>query len=217
MSVQREFSIRRRRAGLVDMITPNRTGAGIAAYTIETATNFDGIFAAIITNQQGFLDDDPTTGINRAVLDSMPGQNHRFVFNPATFSITDTGQFWLRLKQLNAAGATVATSPPVLVLPESERHSRSRIILKGTAPNGAAVANSLHIYLPFGCANLVVQNQESATHLFVATTVGGTETDLSPDALPEFTTYDGVVEQLLVRGGGATAVFSAHFVAAYPI
>jgi hypothetical protein len=213
MSVQREFSIRRRRAGLVDLITPNRTGAGIAGYTIETATNFDGVYSAIITNRTGYLDD----AINQAVLDPMPGQNHRFVFNPTTFSITDTAGFWLRLKQIDATGSTVATSPGVLVLPESERHARQRIIIRGTAPNQASVASSLRFYLPFGCANLVVQNQEGATHLFVATNVNGPETELAPDALPEFTTYDGVVEQLLVRGGGATAVFSCHFVAAYPI
>jgi hypothetical protein len=75
----------------------------------------------------------------------------------------------------------------------------------------------LYLYLPFGCANLVIQNQETATHLFLATTVGGAETDLTPDALPEFTCFDGVVEQILVRGGGATAVFSAHFVQAFAI
>jgi hypothetical protein len=213
MSVQREFSIRRRRAGLVDMITPNRAGAGIAGYTIEAATNFDAAYAAVITNRTGYLDDT----INQAVLDPMPGQNHRFVFNPTTFGLTDTAQFWLRLKQLDSTGATVATSPGVLVIPESERHTRSRILIKGTAPNQASVATSLYLYLPFGCANLVIQNQETATHLFLATTVGGGETDLTPDALPEFTCFDGVVEQILVRGGGATAVFSAHFVQAFAI
>jgi hypothetical protein len=195
------------------MITPNRAGAGIAGYTIEAATNFDAAYAAVITNRTGYLDDT----INQAVLDPMPGQNHRFVFNPTTFSITDSAQFWLRLKQIDGTGATVATSPPVLVLPDNERHSRSRIIIKGTAPNQASVANSLYLYLPFGCSNLVVQNQETATHMFVATSVGGPETELAPDALPEFTTYDGVVEQLLVRGSGATAVFSCHFVQSYPI
>jgi hypothetical protein len=215
MSVQREFLIKRRRAGLVDLLTPNRTGAGIAGYTIETATNFDAAFTPIITNQTGFLDDNPTTGINRAVLDPAPGQNHRFVFNPTTFSITDTSQFWLRLLQINAAGATVATSPAVLVLPESERHTRQRIIIQGTAPSGATVANSLRLYMPFGCANFVIQNHEAATNLLVATTVGGAETLLSPNALPEFSTFEGVVEQILVRGSGATAAFSAHFVSSY--
>jgi hypothetical protein len=152
-------------------------GSGVAAYTWEWATNFDAAFTAFITNRQGFLDTNPTTGINQAVLDPAPGQNHRFVFNPTTFSITDAGQFWLRMKQLDASGVTLATSPPVLVLPESERHTRQRIIIAGTAPNGASVATSL----------------------------------------PEFSTFDGVVEQILVRGGGATAAFSAHFVMAYPI
>jgi hypothetical protein len=217
MSLLREFFIRRRRAGLVDLITPNRTAAGIAGYTLEWAANFDGAFAAVFTNRTGFLDDNPTTGIPQAVLDPAPGQNHRFVFNPLTFSIVDAGQFWLRLKQLNPAGATVATSPPVLVLPESERHTRTRIIIAGTAPSGATVASSLQLYLPGGVTNLVVQNQEAATHMFIATNVLGPETELAPDALPEFTTYDGVVEQLLVRGAGATAAFSAHFVMAYPV
>jgi len=217
MSLLREFSIRRRRAGLVDLLTPNRTGAGIAGYTIEWAANFDAAFTAIITNQMGFLDDNPTTGIPQAVLDPAPGQNHRFVFNPTTFAITDAGQFWLRLKQLDPTGATVATSPPVLVLPESERHTRTRIIIAGTAPTGATVANSLRLYLPGGVTNLVVQNQETVTKMYIATNVLGPETELAPNALPEFTTYDGVVEQLLVRGAGATAAFSAHFVMAYPV
>lgn len=217
MSVSREFSIRRRRAGLVDLLTPNRVGSGIAAYTWEWATNFDAAFTAFITNRQGFLDTNPTTGINQAVLDPAPGQNHRFVFNPTTFSITDAGPFWLRLKQLDASGATLVTSPPVLVLPESERHTRQRIIIAGTAPSAATVATALRLYLPGGVTNLVVQNQETVTKMYVATNVLGPETELAPNALPEFTTYDGVVEQILVRGGGATAAFSAHFVMAYPI
>lgn len=217
MSVQREFFIRRRRAGLVDLVTPNRTSTGIAGYTLQWAANFDGVFAAIVSNRLGFLDDNPTTGISQAVLDPAPGQNHRFVFNPTTFGITDTSHFWLRLLQLDSTGATVATSPPVLVLPESERHTRQRVIIQGTAPNQASVAASLRLYLPGGVTNLVIQNQETATHLFVATNTTGPETDLSPDALPEFGTFDGVVEQILVRGGGATAAFSAHFVMPYPI
>lgn len=213
MSVLREFSLKRRRAGLLDLLTPNRTGAGILGYTWEWAANFDGVFAAIITNKQGYLD----SSIDQAVLDPAPGQNHRFVFNPTTFSITDTSQFWLRMKQVNAAGATVATSPPVMVIPESERHSRTRLIIQGTAPSGASIASSQRLYLPGGVTNLIIQNQETTTKLYVATNAAGPETELTPDALPEFTVYDGVVDQIIVRGGGATAVFSAHFVMAYPI
>lgn len=216
MSLLREFSIRRRRAGFVDMITPNRTGAGIYGYTFEWATNFDAVFTAFITNRKGFLDDTPSTGIPQAVLEPMPGQNHRFVFNPTSFGITDAGPFWIRMKQLNSAGGTVATSPPVLVVPESERHQKTRIIIKGTAPSAADITGSLWIYLPFGAANLFVQNQEGTTHMFVAMNTLGPETELAPDALPEFPTYEGVVEQLIVRGGGATAVFSAHFDYANP-
>jgi hypothetical protein len=215
MSVLREFSIKRRRAGLVDLLTPNRTSEGIAAYTIEWAANFDGVFAPIITNRQGYLDDAPVTGINPAVLDPAPGQNHRFVFNPTTFSITDASQFWLRLLQLNSAGATVATSPPVLVLPESERHTRQRVIIAGSAPNAATVAGSLRLYMPFGCANFQINNQDAAVSLFVATNVAGPETELLPSALPEFPTFEGVVEQILVRGAGAAVNFSAHFVISY--
>lgn len=217
MSLQREFSIRRRRAGLVDMITPNRAAAGIAGYTFEWATNFDAAFTAFITNRTGFLDDNPTTGIPQVVLEPMPGQNHRFVFNPLTFSIVDAGSFWLRMKQLNSAGATVATSPAVLVLPESERHNKTRVIIKGNAPNAADVSGSLQIYLPFGAANLFVQNQDTVNSLFLAMNTLGPETELAPDALPEFPTYEGVVEQLVVRGGGAIVAFSAHFDFANPI
>jgi hypothetical protein len=202
----------------MDVITPNRTGSGIVGYTWEWATNFDAAFTAIITNRMGFLDDNPTTGIPQVVLEPMPGQNHRFVFNPTTFSINDAGSFWLRMKQINAAGATVATSPPVLVLPESERHTRLRVIIQGNAPNAATVAGSLQIYLPFGAANLFVQNQEptGGHSLFLAMNTLGPETELAPDALPEFPTYEGVVDQLIVRGSGAVVAFSAHFDYAAP-
>lgn len=207
MSVEREFSIHRRRAGIVDLLTPVR--AGTANYTLEWAQNFDGVFAPIITQATGYFDDDP--GVNRAALDQAPGRNHRFVFNPTTFGINDASAFWLRLIQNDAGGAPIATSPPVLVLPESARHTRNRVAIAGNAPNAATIAGSLRLYLPFGANNLFLTNEDIANSLFLAFSATGPEMRLRPGNVPEFA-EDGVIEQMLVRGDGAIVRFSAHFI-----
>lgn len=209
MSVQREFSIRRRRAGIVDLLTP--VTPGTASWDIEWAQNFDGVFAAIISAATGYFDDAATTGINRAALDQAPGRNHRFVFNPTTFGINDASSFWLRVIQNDAGGAPIATSPPVLVLPESERHTRIRIAISGNAPNAATVAGSLRLYLPFGASNLFLTNEDGANDLMLAFNTLGPEMRLGPGVTPEFA-ENGVIEQLVVRGDSAIVPFNAQFI-----
>ena len=211
MSEFREFSIRRRRTHLLDIITPMRTG--IAGYSIQWASNFDVAFATIISNLQGYRD--PT--IPQAVLDPAPGQNCRFVFDPASYGITDDDAFWLKLLQHDATGATVATSAPVLVVPERERHARLRIAIAGAAPSGATVLDSLKIYLPFGAANLFVHNRNANKSMFLAFNPTGPEIELEPNALPEFPTYEGQIEVIYVRGDGISVNFGAHFILSAPV
>lgn len=205
--MNRLFKIVRRRPHIVDFYTPYVYGVDL--YRIKSAANFDGVFAAIINSTNvGFLDDN----VNRNVLDTQPttGTDVRIVFDPTTYAIDDTKPFWLQLARVTG-GVETLVGAPTLVLPDTARHGLGIVIIRGSAPNGASVANSLQLDLPMLMQDFKIHNEDGATPLFIATEAGGPEQKFLGNLSIQSWSLVGTQGSLYVRGGGATAVFSASF------
>jgi hypothetical protein len=216
--MSRDFNVIRRRTGIVDMLTPKR--ANVGGYRIQAAPNFDGSFVTLFTApiSSGYLD----PAINREVLHSVNNRDHiRMVFNPNTFTgaagITDAKNFWIRFVPVDLAGSAGTPGNPSLVLTDTDHTGNSRILIAGTAPNGASIANSLQLDLPFTSQDLYIKNEQAAagTALFVADFAGGSEQQIS--AQETLSIFHGPVDTLVVRGAGGTVAFSASFTNYLPI
>lgn len=208
----RDFTVIRRRPNYLDIITPKRVN--VAGYRLQAATNFDQSFTTILTASigSGYLD----PSINPSVISSVNNNDHiRIVFNPNTFTgtagITDTKQFWLRFVPVDFAGSAGTAGARGLILTDSDRIGNSRMQIAGTAPQGAAVANSLQLDLPCAAQDFYIKNENAAAGnaLYVSTTPNGAEIQVSGQETMK--AFDGMVSTLYVRGSGGTAAFSASF------
>lgn len=215
----RDFGVLRRRPGIVDILTPKQPGV-VKGYRFQAATNFDGSFVTLFTADigSGYLDGT----INPVVLTSVNNQDAvRVVFNPNTFTgtagITDDQHFWLRMVPIDFAGSVGTAGSPGLIIPDDETHATGRVIIRGSAPNGAAIANSLRLDFPCRMQDLHIRNNEASggTTLFVATAVGGSERPIAPQEVSNM--YQGAAGCLFVRGGGAIVNFSADFTQYLPL
>jgi hypothetical protein len=215
--MNRLFKIGRRRPHIVDFYTPLTQGLDTAGYQIAWAQNFDGVFTPIITaTNVGFLD--PNVSIYK--VDSQPttGTDVRIVFDPTSYSITDTSSFWLQFSQITGAVPTLV-SAPTLILPDSALKGQGNVTIAGTAPMGAGSANSLQLDLPFVAQNFQITNTAAAGGhtLFVSTEAGGPEMQIGPGlGFPGYQTIWGAQPSIWVRGGGGTVTFSATFTLAFP-
>lgn len=208
----RDFTVIRRRPNFLDLITPKRVG--VAGYRLQAATNFDQSFTTILTApiSSGYLD----PAINPTMISAINNNDHiRIVFNPNTFTgtagIVDTKQFWLRFVPVDFAGSAGTAGARCLIVTDGERIGNSRMQIAGTAPQGAAVANSLQLDLPCAAQDFYIKNENVAAGngLYVATTLGGAEIQVSGQETMK--AFDGSVTSLYVRGSGGTAAFSASF------
>lgn len=213
--MNRLFGIARRRANYVDLLTP--FAYGVDGYRLKWATNFDASFTTFITSSNvGFVD----PAINPYVIDAQPlggftgligsGRNIRIVFNPATYSIPDASSFWLQFVPVTA-GVEGTAGAPTLVLSESAHHGIGMVTIEGTAPLGAASANSIQLDLPRLCDDFRIHNEDGTNSLFVSTEQGGAETQVKPDPNEQFAQLRATQGSLWVRGGTGAVKFSARF------
>lgn len=218
--MNRLFGIARRRPNYVDLITPFTYG--VDGYRLKWAANFDAAFTTFITSSNvGFVD----PAVNRAVIDSQPmggftglansGRNIRIVFNPASYSITDTSAFWLQFVPVTG-GVEGTAGAPTLVLPDSANHGVGITTIHGSAPSGVASANSLQLDLPRLSEDFHIYNEDGANSLFVSTEQSGHETQVKPSPAEQMHMLRGTQGSLWVRGGGGAVVFSARFTLAFP-
>lgn len=217
-SVLRDFTVVRRRANLIDLITPKQVG--VKGYRLQASSNFDGTFTTILTADigSGYLD----PAVNPATLHSINNPNHiRIVFNPTTFAgtatIADDQHIWLRLVPVDFADVAGTPGPVGLILPDDEYKGSGRTVIAGTAPNGANVAASLQLDLPCRMRDIRIRNNAAlaGTSLFVATAIGGSERIVAPQET--WSMEAGPQGCLLVRGGGGTVSFSADFTHYLPL
>ena len=215
----RDFNVIRRRAGIVDLLIPRKADA-VVGYRIQAASNWDGVFVTLFTANLGCGYTDPSVDLNK--LHMVNNKNAvRCVFNPTTFagaaSIDDTNHFWLRFVPVDAAGTPGTAGPAGLILPEDEFQAQVRVAIGGTAPSGAAVANSTILNLPFRMQDVVVRNNEATggRALMVALSPGGAERQVAAQETAEF--REGTIGCLLVRGVAGTVAFSADFTHYLPL
>jgi hypothetical protein len=169
-TTDRDFLVYRRRPHLVDILTPKR--AGVQGYRLKAALNFDLAFVTILTADigAGYLDPVALRAgvINRLTLGSAPGNNHiRIVFDPDTFSggpptLDDNQHMWLQFFPVDFSGAEGTGGPLALVLPDDENKATGRVVIAGTAPSGATVANSLRLDMPMRMRDFYIKNNEAS-------------------------------------------------------
>lgn len=208
----RLFSVPRRKAGLVDFITPIRQG--VDGYRIKAATNFDQSFTAIITAPNtGYVD--PAVAGNQHT--SYGGDNVRIIFKPSTYSLSDTGVLWLQLAFV--IGVTEQTTGPnapsaaTLLSPISGTPTGMQV-LQGVAAVQTTIAGSQQIDLPRLVENVHIRNL-SANPLFVAFDAEGPEIQVNT-ASQDLQGFYGTVSSIWVRSTGGTAAFSMSFTYANP-
>lgn len=207
--MSRKFSIVRRKPHVVDVVIP--LIAGVDTYRLKWAANFDATHNAFVeAGRTGYVD----ANVNAGAIHVLPGEHCRIVFDPTTFSIPDGQPFWMKLAEVTG-GVEGTNSPTILVLPAGEVGNPA-IIIKGNAPVGVSVANSLEVHLPRLMTDLKITNQDAANPLYVAFEAGGAETKINgnnPDA--EIIALQGNVASLFVRSETAPVAFSATMTPAF--
>lgn len=195
-TADRDFTVVRRRPHLIDIITPKRSG--VQGYRLKAASNFDLTFQTILTADisSGYLD--PTAlragTIHRQTLGTMPGNHIRIVFDPTTFAaphaagLDDDQHVWLQFFPVDFTGAEGVGGARGLILPDDEMNGQGRVIVRGSAPSGVSVANSLRLDLPYRMRNMTIRNNEAN-----ASTASGTLTFTGIPNNTETVTVDGKV------------------------
>jgi len=206
--MNRLFSVRRRRPNIVDFYTP--VVDNVDGYRIKWATNFDaGAWTTVLTSTKvGYID----PAVNRNVIETQPttGKDVRIVFDPATYSIPDTSQFWLRFYPV-IGGVEQTPGAPTLVLPDSMRHGVGMVVIQGTAPSAAP----LQLDLPTLMQDFQVTNEDAA-NLFLGTVDGGPMVTILPAVGIQSIGLWGSQGTIYVQGDGAAVNFSAVFTLAFP-
>ncbi len=207
----RSLSLYRRKANLVEVLVRQRPGK--IGFRFSAAANFDaaGVAFATVPNHGLRSPSVPEIG----VVGSQFKDQVRFLFNPADYfatapALVDNTPFFLQVEAANPDGTFEAIEAMHMVLPPEMATPNRPVVISGTAPNQAAIADSLEIQLPMQCTDFEVENNGGA-QLFVAFERPGAEYQIpvlatTPYALPKRFTS---VSQLFVRGGGATSAFRA--------
>lgn len=210
----RDFTVVRRRPNFVDLLIPKK--ANVQGYRLLAASNFDGTFSTLLTADisSGYLD----PKVNPNLLHAVNATDRiRVVFDPASFSLTDSDHFWLKYQPIDFSGTPGTAGAPSLILPDDELRATIRVLISGTAPSAVNVASSLVLNLPYRMQDVEVRNNEASggRTLFLATSEGGAERQVAPQETALF--RDGAQGCLLVRGGGGTVSFSADFTHYLPL
>jgi hypothetical protein len=212
----RLFSVPRRRAHVVDILTPFVYGVDL--YRIKWATNFDVAVPTTIIDSSniGYLD--PAVPQVAQAAYPTSGRQVRIIFDPASFSIPPDVPIWLQLARV-VGGAETDVSPMTLLLPENAHHGVGAVVIAGNAPSGTDVGDSLQIDLPL-MSDIRFDNHGATgdPFLYVATVPGGPEVAVPPtvDSGQVPLTLMGTESTLLVRGDSAIVAFSAVLTLAFP-
>lgn len=215
--MNRFFSMIRRRPNYVDLVIPRQSG--VDGYRIQSSPNFDGAWTTRITAPVGGYID---PAINPAVVDFQNlgvgpfGPPVRVIFDPATYSITDTSSFWLRFVPVTG-GAPGTAGAPTLVLPSAANHGVGIVTIRGQAPSGADATAALQLDLPRLMQDFQFHCEDGANDLFVSTEQSGPETQIpGPSSDQQTLSIFGTASSIWVRGAGGAVNFSASFTAAFP-
>lgn len=197
----------RRRAGLVDIIFPARPGA--KSYQFSAAVNWDSVMTPFqVVPASGYKSPGvPDIGMS----DSQFRGKTRFLFNPSDYTgsvpaVDDTKPFYIRITQTDWDGTVHAPEAQHLILPYDPAPNRP-LVLRGTAPNGASIADSFEIQLPMQCQNPRIQ-VDGVNDVYAAFEPGGPEFRV-PALNVEFTVVSMVLpsfSQIFLRASGGASV-----------
>lgn len=211
----RNYSVITRSPNIVDAITPMQTG--VEAYRFEWAANFDSAVWTLLVDAprvSGWLDPQIVRDGKRDILSVISNRDIvRFTFDPATFSIPDETNFWMRMTPIS--GGVPGTAGTLgLILPNHTHKGVGRFNIKGTAPNVAQNA-ALVLELPRGMQDFVFLVDSGGSPLGLA--FDETEPEFEIPAGTQIVFKDGIQTQLIVRGVGGTSDFQVSFLNAFPL
>jgi hypothetical protein len=122
-----------------------------------------------------------------------------FRFNPSDFALVYP--FFIRFVDISG-GVDVATSDPLMVV--DPQGAKSVLEIAGTAPNGATVADSVHLRLPSTLKIRVDNVNAAAVDLKMATDNTGPERTIEQD---QYFAQEGRFTDIYLRGQGGTCSF----------
>lgn len=211
----RSISVNRRKAGLVDLLVRKR--AGFTGFRFGAAANFDSAYTTFETVPYYGIVSPSVSSAAVSYVGNQFKDYARFIFSPADYTTTaaalvDINPFFLRIEARNPDGSFATPEAAHLILPPPLEPNRV-INLRGTAPLGAALTNSLEIQLPGRCTDFTILNDGATNPMFVAFHPTGGEYQLLPTTSPNnmYQQYTGSVSQVFIRGGGGTTTSSMAF------
>lgn len=203
----------------VDIVIRQR--ANIASYVLGAALSLDAAqagTAAMITVRSGGDYRSRTLRRNKINRTEDIGRGFtRISYDPTDFaSVTVPGDeqiAFLRLTEVDHSGASLPEGPILVLPPTSTWYTNSpTIVLNGTAPNVAGLANNLPpptamwINFPRTVRNLSIHN-DGAVPLAIALGPAGTQEFEIPVGGDEVPWFELALDVLSVRGVGGTAAF----------
>lgn len=199
------FSVFRRSDGLIDILVPREVG--VDKVRLKTDANPFGSFSTtVVESRHGLVAPEVFDKYHPVV----PGEMVRFVFKPSTFSLPDTGAFWLKVVGVDTSNAEMispAPSAPTYVHPVVNGMSEGGF--NATAPAGAGVGDAVRIDLGRTVSNLQIRNLDAARALHVSYDVAGSETVIPFGT--ESIAFNGSTSSLYMRGIGGTVAFSVKY------
>jgi hypothetical protein len=203
----REFSLTRRRPGVIDLlvnIDPTLTPP-VTQWQFEAATSFNGPFSTLATMGAGGIRS--KTVKDFSYQDAFRGKV-RFVWNPADYvaavpGIKDEMPIFVRMRK-KAVGGAFGPSGAIHIITPYDPSAHPPVHLSGDAPAAASVSDGLELQLPKHCHQFVFENL-GGVNLFVSINPSGPEYKLKPGTILEL--FDTTSSAIFVRGEGSSTEF----------
>lgn len=217
MSQSRLFSVLRRKAGVLDMMIPNRPG--VNGFILKSAPNWDGSFTALsgfpafISCEGGWIDAD----LRGAAHVIQGGDHTRVIFKPSNHGLSDTGPLWLQVACTRAGveqtNGTDGPGAPTILFGVNDAPNAMQTIA-GTTATLASLALSQQIDFQRSMENVRIRNN-GTNDMSVAFNPEGPESTIKGNG-GEFVGYSGTVSSLFVRTTTGTSAFTVTCTVAVP-
>ena len=150
------------------------------AYEIQTASNWDGVFATIETVPLWGLAK-PSVGADATAQILEPYIRWRFA--PSDYTLEDDDVLYFTIAPV-IEGVTGDPSPIyILMTPEQLSENHTPLILAGLVPVAASSDEALEFTLPSQSTSVVVENLDPANTVFLSFGTGDAEIPLLPGAI----------------------------------
>lgn len=200
-----------RKTDLIGLVLAQRPGK--IGFRFGFARNFDGAFTTFqVVPNHGFR----SVSVPPLAFQGPFTNQVGFIFRPSDYTAThatliDGVPLFLRVEAQNPNGSFDAPEAMHLIIP-NQKQPNAPFMLRGTAPNGAALANSVEIQLPGRCMDWQFK-VDTGSNLEVAFDSGGPEFVVLPESTTghNFAQIYTSISQVFIRGAGGTSTFSSVF------